>query len=509
MTNLENKTKEELLALAEALQVLANKRKYNKKDMYFQDDGPNAREYYPKQMEFMRAGKSCKVRGFVGANGSGKTLWNALESYFHLSGNYPAWWDGAVFRKPINAWICAREAKALREGIQEQLFGDLSDIGTGIIPKADLLDDKGNIQTWAMSGTANCIGQCLIRHRDPSGNFDGYSKVEFKTYAQGWQEFQGPTRQWITLDEEPDDARIYAECLARTRPRDGGPQGHLIATFTPTQGRSLTYLAFVPGGIFPPKGYHEDNKNKYTVQVTWNDVPHLPEDWKKSQIKEWQLTDPTNIEARTTGVAAMGSGRIYTVMERDIVVQPFQIPDYFPRAYGLDFGWNRTAALWGAKDPSTKCIYLYAEYYGSKKAAYVHAQNIKEKGIWIKGAADPSGNNSNTLDGSKFIEVYTGLGLDLVAGDNVINAGIARALNLFESGQLKVFSTCFNFLQEYSSYCYDMNDANKPAKNQNDHLLDALRYLLSVFDYISSTEFDGLDYKTSRSNYNRDKLTGY
>jgi hypothetical protein len=40
-----------------------------------------------------------------------------------------------------------------------------------------------------------------------------------------------------------------------------------------------------------------------------------------------------------------------------------EIPATWPRVYALDVGWNRTAVIWGAKDPGTGRIVLYDEHY--------------------------------------------------------------------------------------------------------------------------------------------------
>lgn len=508
-------SKEELLQAIEVAEALIQKHKYNKVQTYFTDEGPNSRDHYPKQMELMRAGKKHRLRAFIGGNGSGKSLWLALESYFHLSGKYPTWWEGHKFIGPINAWLCGREAKNLREGLQEILFGGIGkeDIGTGIIAKEDILDDGGDPQTWAMTGTPNCVGQFKIRHYT-NGIFDGWSKCEFKTYAQGWAEFQGPTRQWIGFDEEPDDGKIFAECIARLRGKDGNPPGHFLAAFTPTDGFRDVYLSFVPNGIYPENGLHPEDPSKFTQRVGWSNSPHLDEEWKQSAIAQWKLTDPNNIQARTEGYAAIGSGRVYPIPDENIVVNFLKIAPHWPRAYGLDFGWNKTAVIWGAKDPETGVLYLYSEYYFGQSAPYVHAHAIKQRGFWIPGICDPRGDKSSERDGSKLIDEYRSLGLELVPGDNSIKSGIARVLGLMDAGLLKVTYNLENWLKEFRVYRYDSKNPNDIARNQADHLMDATRYLVSMFDSVAISAQEGLQnldppQDSSRYNENRNNITGY
>ena len=45
------------------------------------------------------------------------------------------------------------------------------------------------------------------------------------------------------------------------------------------------------------------------------------------------------------------------------MVDPFELPLHWPRGYGLDVGWNRTAAIGGAHDRDTDVVYLWSEHY--------------------------------------------------------------------------------------------------------------------------------------------------
>ena len=68
-------------------------------------------------------------------------------------------------------------------------------------------------------------------------------------------------------------------------------------------------------------------------------------------------------EARSKGVPQLGAGAIFQISESDIVVPDFPIPDHYARALGLDVGWKKTAAVWGARDNESGVIYLYSEHY--------------------------------------------------------------------------------------------------------------------------------------------------
>lgn len=440
------------------------------------------------------------VNDYIATSNSGKTMTGLYEVVMHCTGKYPSWWKGKRFNHPVTFWLITESGQLFRDSMQEALLGKPGDFGTGLIPKELLIKGKNELNITALPGIPGGVGAMGIKHI--SG---GWSRIVVKTYEMRREQFQAAKIDGAMLDEEcPED--IFTEVLTRTMGTGKDP-GILLLQFTPLKGLTNVVLRFLPNGVLPPGGVDPNNPEKYVCQVTWADIPHLTEADKKAMLAEYH---PNERDARSKGIPALGSGRIYPMLEEDIVVAPFKIPDYWPRAYGLDFGWHKTAAIWGAKDPHTNILYLYAEYYAGKRAPYLHAQVIKSRGVWIPGIADPSGGGRSANDGELLIDQYRRLGLDLIEGENAIIAGIARNLNMMESGQLKVFSTCTNFLNEFRVYRYDTTDPNKPAKNQEDHLMDAMKYLTSQFEYTAITEEDDnkyTDYEEKSSG--RDNLTGY
>ena len=94
----------------------------------------------------------------------------------------------------------------------------------------------------------------------------------------------------------------------------------------------------------------KDNANRYLVTATMSDVPHLDEAAQEAILASMPAYQR---EARRTGVPSLGIGLIYPIDEAAITIQDFELPSYYPRGYGLDTGWNWTAALWGALDRET------------------------------------------------------------------------------------------------------------------------------------------------------------
>lgn len=205
------------------------------------------------------------------------------------------------------------------------------------------------------------------------------------------------------------------------------------------------------------------------VQCGWDDVPHLDQATKNDLLAG---TLPHLREARSKGIPSLGAGAIYPVPFEDIRCDPFPIPAFWPRAFAGDVGWNKTAALWGALDPSSAIIYIYAEHYRGHAEPSVHATAIKGRGEWIPGVMD---NGTSQVDGQQLLNIYRGLGLDVIFPNKAVDAGLLMVWELLSQQRLKVFSTCQNFAAEYRLY---RRDENGNIIKKFDHLMDCLRYLI-------------------------------
>lgn len=215
----------------------------------------------------------------------------------------------------------------------------------------------------------------------------------------------------------------------------------------------------------------EISPSKYAVECSWSDVPHLDAKMKAEILAD---TLPHLRDARTKGIPSLGAGAIYPIPLDEVLVDPFAVPAYWPRAYALDVGWNRTAALWAAHDRSVDCVYLYSEYYRGQAEPPIHAAAIKARGEWIPGVVDPAAAGSTILDGTQVLLLYQAYGLDLAPALNAIDAGIWAVWSRLSTGRLKVFRTLQNFQAEYRIY---RRDEDGKIVKAFDHLMDCARYL--------------------------------
>lgn len=210
---------------------------------FYPDAGPLRRELYPKHLQFFRGGVQHRERLFMAANRVGKTEGvGAYETTLHLTGLYPAWWEGRRFDRPVEWWASGKTNETTRDIVQAKLFGKVEGsgpnkrfAGTGIMPG----DNIGDI-SWR-GGFADLADTVEIKH--VSG---AWSTLGIKSYQQGRGSFEGTEKDGIWLDEEPP-LDIYVECLVRTMTTNG----LILVTFTPLEGMSEVVMTFLENGKLP------------------------------------------------------------------------------------------------------------------------------------------------------------------------------------------------------------------------------------------------------------------
>lgn len=198
---------------------------------YYPDDGPFRRELYAKHMAFFAAGSEHVERAAMAANRVGKTEGiGAYEVTAHLTGRYPDWWPGRRWDRPINCLCGGDTGTTTRDILVAKLLGPKEARGTGMIPREDLG------RPVPAQGIRDHVDYVKVRHQ--SG---GWSTLQFRSYDQGREAWQGTERDIVWFDEEPPEA-VYTEGLMRTATTGG----MIIATFTPLNGLTDVALAFMP-----------------------------------------------------------------------------------------------------------------------------------------------------------------------------------------------------------------------------------------------------------------------
>jgi hypothetical protein len=210
--------------------------------------------------------------------------------------------------------------------------------------------------------------------------------------------------------------------------------------------------------------------SRLLVTQTWAQTPHLSEEEKQRTLKSYS---PHELKARTEGVPALGAGAIFPLTQESYTCAQFQLPAHFPKLFGMDVGWQFTAAVWLAFDRENGITYAYKAYQREQQTPDIHASDIKTAGEWIPGFIDPAAHASSQLDGRNLMSEYQHLGLKLQHADNSVEAGILRLYQQLSDGSLKIFASCTQLLADLRYY---HRDERGRVVKKSDHLVDALRY---------------------------------
>ena len=399
----------------------------------------------------------------MAGNQLGKTWCGGAETAMHLTGEYPDWWTGKRFDRPVRWWAGSKTSEVTRDGVQRVLIGepkDESQWGTGMIPQARLVD-------WSRrQGVADALDSALIKHT--SG---GVSTLGFKSYDQGRQKWQSETLDGLWLDEEPPQD-IYMEGLTRTN----ATGGIVYLTFTPLLGMSDVVAMFLEG----------DSPGRSVTQMTIDDAEHYTPEQRAVIIASYPEHER---EARILGVPSMGSGRVFPVTEEAIVCDPFQIPAHWPQINGMDFGWDHPfAAVNVAWDRDTDTVYVIKDYAVREQTPIIHAAAIKAWGDWIPCAWPHDGLQHDKGSGVALKELYAAQGLAMTLekatfddGSNGVEAGVMDMLDRMKTGRWKVFSTCGGWLQEFRTY----HRVDGLIVKERDDRISASRYALMMLRHAS------------------------
>ena len=450
-----NKEREQQILLLSMLEEKAKRLKEQK--IYhgiFQKGTKHDIINYPKHLAFINAGYNTMFRFFMAANRVGKTELATFEVACHAIGYYPDWWQGLRFEdgRDLTIFVLGDYNSTIRDILGVKLLGSkqIAEAGTGMIPKK-------NIKRITRGGGVQDLVDTMFIEK----NNGGTTTLQFISYESGYKKVQGVEVDFILLDEEPP-LMMYEELATRLLTT----KGSLIATFTPLSGITPFIAKFQESCEIDPDNYK-------TFEATWWDVPHLDE--KEINIllnlyPEWQR------DARSKGIPVLGSGAIYRVNLDDILVDNFDIPAHWKKIYGLDVGFHNTAAVFGAINPDNGITYIYDELLVHEKQPFEYARMIKDRGDWINGVVDTASHASNQHDGKNIYDLLTDEGLHLVDANKAVDAGIYKTWEGLCNNKIKFFKNTTKELQkEYKMYRRDLKGN---IVKQNDHLLDAFRYLI-------------------------------
>ncbi len=448
--------------LFEVLKLAEAKHRWNSVTrMYRYDPYPYQKRFHECEGH-LTPGVLALERALVAANKIGKTFCAAMEVAFHLTGEYPAWWKGHRFTRPVTVLCASNTYDNTRDIMQAELFGPPEDdaaIGTGTVPLANVGEKTRRL------GVQNAYETIRVKHQK------GWSVVQFKAYEQGFKKFMG--KQWDVLwgDEEPP-SEVRSQMVRATFARK---KAILMFTFTPEEGMTEVVSAY----------FSDLQKGQALITATWDDAPHMTAEMKTERLR---LIPAHERDLRSKGSPLSASGLIFPVTDDSISVEPFHIPDFWPRLNGMDFGWDHPfGAVQLAWDRDSDCIYLTNEYRESGRLPAVHVQAIKAWGDWVPTAWPHDGVNTEKGTGDELVKQYRDNGLNCLpfkstnppepgkpegSGGNSVEASLLEMLVRMETGRLKAFKSCSVFFEEKRAY----HRRNGKIVKLNDDVISACRY---------------------------------
>lgn len=437
---------------------------------------------YRWQRDFFDAGAWANQRCLIAANGVGKSFTTCAELAMHVTGRYPPWWKGRRFDYGgWEAWIGSIDNDMQKRGPQRALLGrELESVGSALIP-ADAIKSYELRQ----AGVKSVVDTLVINH--VSGK---PVTVKWLTFEQGWRKWQSGDPKLILWDEEPDENNVdQKDIMTETLTRLVRNNGIWMVGYTPLLGETNLTAHFMNSA--DPSVWH--------IGATWDDAPHM--DQEQRRLIESQYPAHQR-DARTKGVPMLGTGRIFTVGDSEIMVDPIEIPKHWARICGLDFGMAHPAtAAWIAWDRDTGSFYLYDCWKKESAKTHEHAEAINSRGRWIPVAWPHDGEKRDPKSGQTFATIYRNSPDDMQATGHGVNmlSKSARYKNdvggaqaqwpiieevrmLMDAGKFKVFRTCRDWLSEFASY----HTKDGQIVSKRDDLLKASFYAMMMRRYAVS-----------------------
>jgi len=233
------------------------------------------------------------------------------------------------------------------------------------------------------------------------------------------------------------------------------------------------------------------------------DNPHLGEEYTLAL----ESLPKTLREAYLMGNWNAFSGQVFAEWRNDSlhygdgvathVIDPFPIPDHWPRVRSFDFGYTRPFSVgWWAVAPDHR-VYRYREWYGCvpgepntglKLTAAEIARGILEReaperaaGIAVSGYADPAIWDSSR--GESVAEQMLAQGVAFEPAEHARLSGKMQlharlALDETRRPGLYVFSTCRDFIRTVPALVYSPVHVEDVDTEGEDHIYDETRYFL-------------------------------
>lgn len=392
------------------------------------------------QLRFMKCFKDRAL--LSGAVGAGKSLAICTKGFW-LNVRFPGN-RGALVRK---------EGASIRESTLKTLLHGNEKTPPVIPPD------------WVVSHNKN-EKRIVHKTRDPNRTseivYTGVDKGANDKYPTklGSTEFG-----WIGVDEVIEIDKQDWDWL-ETRLRHPVPINQIFGATNPASPEHWLYKMFHEG----------NNETTELIRSTPYDNPFLTEGYINRLEERYSSGIMRDRMLQGKWVAA--EGRVYPEFSRESHVVTSN--DYRERQFkryvaGADSGWKNPRAVLVAGITGSGDIYVLDEFYEQRTGIEAVAEWAERRG-WKKKLGRCHHDPSEPEE----IEKLTKLGIQTEKGINDIVPGISKVSEFIQEGgrDLYISSNCENLIAEFLSYQYPDDDEEEQPIKEDDHLMDALRYMI-------------------------------
>ena len=434
-------------------------------------------EPHTSQLDFHKS--QAKIRGIFSGNQWGKTYAGCMEVAMTVDKVHP-------YRKNRVGAVTARDCCVSFNTIQAVLIPTYKRILPRSKAKLDGKTHEGADRIWpGLRGgswrTAWVADDKMLHLAD--GSF-----IEFKSYEQGRELFQGPPRHIIREDEEPKEM-IHTENLARQFTTGT----NLIMTMTPLKYSQWCFAQIYEASVTDPD-----------IEVfggSSRDNPYI--DLDALETLESMCTDEVEKAARLHGEFTFAKGRVWPEYGEHNRI-PFQkLPDDWHKSIIIDPHPEKpTAVNWVAEDEAGR-LYCYREAnYGGTVEEIANNIKVETNETISLMLIDPSSRQSAAIRGQgSLVDEFRKYFPRIIEANNAREAGWNKVRSMVVDGpngpKLFVMSNCPVTDFQMRNYSWKPptasgEDRSKPdvVKRNDDHC-DNWRYRCMVGAVCNTVRFDG------------------
>ena len=303
--------------------------------------------------------------------------------------------------------------------------------------------------------------------------------------------YQGQAYSWIGFDEITHLPTEFGWNYLASRLRTTDPELPTFLRCTANPGG--VGAQWVKKRYVEPSEYNKsfigsDGLSRKFIPALLQDNPYLAEDGEYERML--QSLPAIQRKQLLEGNWDISEGAAFAEFDPNIhVIPPFDIPTYWERFKGIDYGYaSESCCLWATIDPEDKTIIIYKELYkkgltGDALADTITAMEESEVKS-IGGVLDTAAWSRTGYTGPTIGEILVQKGHKLRRADK---NRIAGKIQIHESlrpnrdtgrPRLQISSTCVNLIKELQGIPLSKSNPEDVDTHAADHAYDALRYML-------------------------------